>query len=150
MKILCRQIPLTAAILFLSLAAISQKKSAFVSGKVVDENENPLRGVSITILGRQTGISTDDSGHFRLTVPADKAFAIVISHTGYKSEQKNFLLSENEEETVSIRLEKGSNTLTEVIITDKRDRREAGLIRVNPKSILNLPSAVTGVERFSL
>ena len=37
-------------------------------------------------------------------------------------------------------------TLQEVIVTDQRDRREAGLIRPNPKTILNLPSAVTGVE----
>ena len=36
--------------------------------------------------------------------------------------------------------------MQEVVITDQRDRREAGLIRPNPKTILNLPSAVTGVE----
>ncbi len=56
------------------------------------------------------------------------------------------MLNENEEETITIRLEKGDNVLQEVVITDQRDRREAGLIRPNPKTILNLPSAVTGVE----
>lgn len=146
MKIAIRQISLTAAIILLSLLCYSQKKPAFVSGKVIDENENPLPNVSITILGKQTGISTNDSGYFRIKVQAEKAFAIIFSYTGRQTEQKNFLLNENEEETVTIRLERSSNTLQEVIVTDQKDRTEVGLIRPNPKTILNLPSAVTGVE----
>jgi CarboxypepD_reg-like domain/TonB-dependent Receptor Plug Domain len=137
---------ITSLLLLASCIAFSQKKSAFVSGKVVDENENPLSNVSIVILGQSKGITTNDSGYFRIKVTAEKAFAIIFSYTGRKPEQKNFLLNENEEETVTIRLEKGDNVLQEVIITDQRDRREAGLIRPNPKTIINLPSAITGVE----
>jgi hypothetical protein len=113
---------------------------------VVDENENPLPNVSVIILGQSKGIVTNDSGYFRIKVAADKAFAIVFSYAGRKTEQKNFLLNENEEETITIRLEKGERTLQEVVVSDQRDRREAGLIRPNPKTIINLPSAVTGVE----
>lgn len=145
---------LSCLFLFLSLLSFAQTrpaakggKSAYVSGKVIDENENPLQNVSVVILGKQTGIATNDSGHFRLKVPAEKAFAIIFSYTGHREEQKNFLLSENEEEQVTIRLERGSSTvLQEVIVTDQRERTEAGLIRPNPKSILNLPSVTTGVE----
>jgi hypothetical protein len=133
------------ALLFCCLG-FSQKKPAYVSGKVIDENENPLQNVSVVILGRQTGISTNDTGYFRLTVPAEKAFAIHFSYTGYGMEQKNFLLSEDEEEYITIRLERATGVLKEVIVTDQRDRTEAGLIRPNPKSILNLPSVTTGVE----
>src|SRR5213075_1059430 len=53
---------------------------------------------------------------------------------------------ENEEESITVRMDKGEKSLPEVIVTDQRDRREAGLIRPNPKTILNIPSAVTGVE----
>ncbi len=146
MKINCRPILLTATCLLLVLVAFSQKKIAHVSGIVVDENENPLSHVSVTILGKQNGITTNDSGYFRVEVPAEKAFALVFSYSGLRSEQKNFLLSENEEEQVTIRLEKSEIVMQEVIITDQRDRREAGLIKPNPKTVLNLPSAVTGVE----
>ncbi len=146
MKIKGRQILLFITCLFFTCISFSQKKSAFVSGKVVDENENPLPNVSVVILGRQTGITTNDTGYFRLKVPAEKAFAIVFSYTGYSEEQKNFLLNENEEEYITIRLERGSTVLQEVIVTDQRDRTEAGLIRPNPKTILNLPSVTTGVE----
>ncbi|MDF2381054.1 TonB-dependent receptor [Nostoc ellipsosporum NOK] len=128
------------------LPAVAQKNPAFVSGIVLDEEDKPLAGVSVTILGRQTGISTNDSGKFRIQVVPEKAFALVFSHTGFTPEQKNFLLNEGEEESITIQLKKGAEVLSEVVVSDQRDRREAGLIRPNPKTVLNLPSVTTGVE----
>nr|WP_240348047.1 TonB-dependent receptor [Longitalea arenae] len=125
---------------------IAQKKSAWVSGRVVGENEQALANVSVVILGRLKGVSTSDSGTFRLQVPADKAFAIVFSYTGYKTEQRNFLLNEQEEEHVVVRLERGSRELEPVVITDQRQRREAGLVVINPKNAINIPSPTGGIE----
>lgn len=136
----------TLFLLLISTVSFAQKKQAFVSGHVVDDNENALPGVSVLILGRSAGITTNDSGYFRIKAEAGKAFALVFSYTGMQSRQLNFLLSENEEETITVRLEKSTTTLQEVVITDQRDRKETGLIRPNPKTILNLPSAITGVE----
>ena len=66
---------LTALVLSLFfLTASAQKKIAFVSGQVIDENENPLAKVSIVILGKSTGIVTNDSGFFRIKVAAAKSF----------------------------------------------------------------------------
>jgi hypothetical protein len=144
-------LPLVCCFLLIShcllpVVSLAQKKPAYVSGKVLDENENPLANVSVTILGQQKGIATSDSGTFRLKVTAGRAFAIVFSYTGYKSQQKNFLLSENEEETIVIRMERAAKELEEVVVSDQRDRRETGLIRPNPKSVINLPAPVMGVE----
>src|SRR5437868_7895623 len=113
---------------------MAQKKSATVSGKVIDENENPISGVTVTILGKQKGIATSDSGTFRMVVPSDQAFALVFSFSGYKTTQQNFLLNEGEQETVRIRLEPGAGMLEGVVIKDQRERTETGLIRPNPKS----------------
>ena len=92
-------VSLTVNLLFLFILfpvfLFAQKKSAFVSGKVVDENENPLANVSIVILGQSKGITTNDSGYFKITVTADKAFALVFTYTGRKAEQKNFMTSTN-------------------------------------------------------
>jgi hypothetical protein len=143
--LVCCLLPIACCLLPV-VSIFAQKKPAFVSGKVVDETESPLSNVSVLILGQQKGIITNDSGTFRLKVTANRAFAIVFSFTGYKTEQRNFLLSENEEEQMIIRMERGSMTLEEVIITDQRNRTEAGLIRPNPKSVINLPTPVMGVE----
>ncbi|MFM9911649.1 MAG: TonB-dependent receptor [Chitinophagaceae bacterium] len=137
-------------LLFLLIIAgspcIAQKKLAIVSGKVVDENENPLGRVSVVILGRSSGTTTNDSGIFRISVPSDKAFGLVISFLGYKTEQRNFLLSANEEERVVIRLERGSKELEAVVVTDQRQRRETGLVIINPKNAINIPTPGGGIE----
>ena len=75
-------------LLFLCLTATAQKKAAWVSGKVVDENDNPLSSVSVTILGSNArGTVTSDSGTFRLKVQADKPFALIFSYAGYNDKQ---------------------------------------------------------------
>jgi len=131
---------------FFTHSSLAQKKAAFVSGKIFDENEQPLSKVSITILGRQGGLISSDSGSFRIKVPADKAFALVFSFTGYKTEQRNFLLNENEEETIVVRMEKSAQQLKEVVVTDERERKEAGLIKINPKDAINIPAPIGGIE----
>lgn len=127
-------------------ALFAQKKNATISGKVFDEEARSLPRVSVIILGQQKGITTNDSGFFALSVPADKAFALIFSYAGYKNLQQNFILNEGEMETVSIQLERGVNTLQEVVISDNRERTETGLLKPNPKNVINLPSPVTGVE----
>lgn len=122
------------------------RKIAFVSGTVLDEDDEPLPGVSVTILGRQTGITTSDSGTFRIRVAAEKAFALVFSFTGYKTEQRNFLLNDEEQEHVVVRMERGGKALQQVVVSDQRESRETGLIRVNPKNALNIPTPIGGIE----
>ncbi len=137
-------------VLFLPLlfcySAQAQKKAAFISGKVLDENEAALSKVSVIILGKQNGIVTSDSGTFRIKVPADKAFALEFSFTGYRTEQRNFLLNENEQELIVVRLERNTTQLKEVVVTDQRDRKEAGLIKINPKDAINIPTPNGGIE----
>ncbi len=129
-----------------ALSSFSQKKYAWVSGRLVDENENPMQQVSIVILGKNKGIISSDSGFFRIRVPAENAFALVFSHTGYTPVQKNFYLSEEEEEKVSIRLEPLRKTLQTVVVGDDKEHKETGLTRINPKNALVLPSTTGGVE----
>jgi len=133
-------------LLFATLSSSAQKKTASVSGKVIDENEDPVAGTTITILGKQTGILTSDSGTFLIKVPAEKAFALIFSHSGFQQEQKNFYLSEGEQEQLTVKLTRSSKTLETVVITDQKERKETGLIKINPKSAEALPSVTGGVE----
>jgi len=140
------RLPILVLTILLASSSFAQKKSATVSGKIIDENEDPIAQVSVTILGQQKAILTSDSGRFQIKVPADKAFALIFSYSGYKSTQQNFLLNEGEEESVTVRLERNNGIMKEVVVADQRDRTEAGLIKPNPKSVINLPSPTMGVE----
>ncbi|MBP6431603.1 MAG: carboxypeptidase-like regulatory domain-containing protein, partial [Ferruginibacter sp.] len=129
-----------------TLLSSAQKKQAWVSGKVIDDNDNGLSNVSVTLLGKAAGVLSNDSGYFKIKVPADKAIALLFSHSGFKEVQKNFYLSNNEEEKITVKLLRGGKVLETVIVSDERDRKEAGLTKINPKNALVLPSTIGGVE----
>jgi hypothetical protein len=132
--------------LFATLSSSAQRKTAYVSGRVIDENEIPVTGATVTILGKQNGIITSDSGRFRIKVPAEKAFALIFSHADFRDVQKNFYLSEREEEQLTVMLTRNSKTLETVVVNDEKERKETGLIKINPKSVTALPSVTGGVE----
>ena len=137
---------ITFFLLLITVTAFSQTKSAYISGRVIDENNNPVSKASVVILGRQNGLTTNDSGYFRIKVPAGKSFALVFSFTGYNETQKNFYLSTDEEEKVTIQMERGSQTLQTVEVSNEKERTETGLVKINPKNAITLPSTTGGIE----
>ncbi|MCC7379689.1 MAG: carboxypeptidase-like regulatory domain-containing protein, partial [Chitinophagaceae bacterium] len=136
----------TFLLLLSALSLYSQSKSASISGKLVDENDNPISNVSVMILGKTKGITTNDSGYFKIKVAAGRSLALVFSHAGYNEEQRNFFLSEGEEEKITVKLERGSKTLTTVVVGDDKEHTETGLTKINPKTAITLPSTTGGVE----
>ncbi|MGN6296954.1 MAG: TonB-dependent receptor [Ginsengibacter sp.] len=140
------RITIVIFLLLSTLASFCQKKTATVSGKIIDENEDPVAAVTISILGKQTGIQSSDSGRFEIEVPAEKAFALIFSHTGFQEVQKKFYLSPGEEEQLTVRLTRNSKTLETVVISQEKERKETGLIKINPKSAITAPGATGGVE----
>ncbi|WP_455627893.1 carboxypeptidase-like regulatory domain-containing protein [Parabacteroides chinchillae] len=61
---------------------VNQQKT--ISGKVVDENGEPIIGANIVVKGTTIGIITDINGEFTLQVPSDQSI-LEISYIGYKS-----------------------------------------------------------------
>lgn len=75
--------------LFLLFAALPLSAMAEegirISGTVMDNQKEPLIGVSISVDGTTLGTITDLDGHFYLTVP-DKKSKLNISYIGYKTQ----------------------------------------------------------------
>ena len=130
----------------LTISATAQTKFATISGKVVDDNDAPLKNVSIIILGKNSGILSADNGTFSLKVPAQKSLALIFSYTGFADQQKNFFLSNDEIETILIKLKQTGKTLDAVTVGNEKERKETGLIKINPKTAVIIPSTVGGVE----
>lgn len=53
-----------------------------VSGRIVDENNNPLAGASVKLKGTDIGTATDGDGRFTLSIPALQG-NLVISFVGF-------------------------------------------------------------------
>jgi len=140
--------PLCLALLLslVALSAASQRPAAAVTGTVSDNEGRPLRAGTVAILGRTGTMATDTAGRFLLPVPADRPFALVFSHAGFQSRQVSLRLRHGVTDTIDIRLIRDSGRLQEVVVTAPSDRREAGLIRLDPAAVRNLPSVTGGVE----
>jgi hypothetical protein len=135
----------TIIIFFIPFTLFAQIQNAIIKGVVLNNNEIPIANANVLILGKAQGVSTSDSGTFLIKVPIQKAFALIFTHTGYAEVQKNFFLKNGEEINITIHLNEIS-TLDAVTIFDEKERKETGLIKINPQNAISIPSTTGGVE----
>jgi len=107
--------------LFLFVSTLANAQSFSLSGKVVDENKNPLAGASILVKEIKKGTTTDVDGTFRFNLTKGK-YTIEVSFLGYKTLSKKITLSKNEE--TIIELQTGSTVLEEVLVSAVRVNAE--------------------------
>jgi hypothetical protein len=55
-----------------------------ISGRITDENDKPLAGVSIIAKGKNTGTNTLSNGQFSLQVD-DDVTTLIVSYVGYQT-----------------------------------------------------------------
>jgi outer membrane cobalamin receptor len=84
-----------------------------LSGKVVDETNQPLPGASVVVTGTQTGSSTDFDGNFSFESSATSG-NVLVSFVGYESKTVAF---KGTTSLGSISLKPSAETLDEIIIT---------------------------------
>lgn len=137
---------LTIFFLLFFIFVSAQKQTATVSGKVLDENEKPLSGVSVSVLNSDKKASTNDSGFFTIILPAQKPVALVFSFTGFAAVQKNFYLAAGEQERIVILMRAEANQLADVVVKDDRQRVESGRINIDPSRALVNPSPLQSIE----
>ena len=69
---------------------VQDNKSTIVSGKVMDQDKNPLPGVTILLKGTTTGVVTNVDGVFFIMVPDTTAnVEFIISFVGMKTKTVN-------------------------------------------------------------
>ncbi len=106
--------------LFLSAQNVPVINST-VSGKVVDARTTKiLIGATVVIKGTTNGVPTNQQGEFNLITGQKLPFVVVVSYVGYQT--KEVILSDS---TIEIRLEEGSNQLSDVTITSRRRQESA-------------------------
>ena len=55
-----------------TIPAFAQQGGKKITGQVIDENKEPMIGVSILIVGTSTGTVTDFDGNYTLNVPQQR------------------------------------------------------------------------------
>ena len=111
---------------------ISQAQTS-VSGKIVDNNNNPVMGANILVNELSQGTVSDLNGEFILSVSQDPPFNLQISSVGYETQSVS-VTSKNQ--VINITLLEG-NALDEIVVSASR----------SPERIFESPVTI---ERFGI
>lgn len=109
-----------------------------VTGKVLDENNQPLPGATVLVEGTTIGTVTDVEGNFSLTVP-DNA-TLLISYIGYTAQR----MAVGQQSVITVSLEVDSTALDEVLVigygTVKKSDLTGSVGQVGAESLQERPS----------
>jgi iron complex outermembrane receptor protein len=122
---------LFAFVLFTGLISYSQTT---ISGKVTDQNGQPIPGANVVITGKAVGAVTDFDGLFTLNTSETPPFQLTITSLGYTSATAE-VTSNNQK--INISLNEQETLLDEIVVSASR----------TPERIFESP---VSVERFGL
>ena len=106
--------------------SIAQAQILKISGKVVNERNEPLPGVSIK-LGNGTGTTTNVDGQFDLSLQTQKKYELTFSIVGYVTKTiSDVEVISNQHNELNVVLQTSSKDLKNIVITATRSnvRRE--------------------------
>jgi TonB-linked SusC/RagA family outer membrane protein len=111
-----------------------------VTGRVTDEQQKPLPGVSVSISGTKVGTVTDANGNYRLTIPeANAGGTLSFSFVSYTTQQVPIA----GKTAINVSLVPSSKNLNEVVVVGYGTQTKASLTgavnQVTSKDIENKP-----------
>ena len=110
---------------FVVISLTTFAQTGNISGKVVDESNQPLPGASVMISGTQIGTQTDPNGNYRLTGVNYGNVSVTVKFIGYNDLTKKIQLN-SATATIDFQLAPAAGNLSEVVVigygtTTKKD-----------------------------
>ena len=121
------------------------QKTGMITGRVNDENNNPVELVNVSIFGDPGGTSSAADGSYSLQIPASKQLKIVFSFIGFKTDTAYVKVSAGEKLRVNRTILSTATELGSIVIED-RHIRNTNLIRIDARTVNALPTASGGIE----
>lgn len=116
-----------------NLLSMSNQEKLTITGKVIDNANEPLTGVTVIIKGTSTGTVTDANGNYK--IEASTGDIIVFSFIGMKS--KEFTVGS--EKIINVTLESDNQNIDELVVIGYGVTRKS-----------DLTGAVSGVKKESI
>jgi TonB-linked SusC/RagA family outer membrane protein len=113
---------LLSVMLLVALVATAQTRP--ITGRVTDEQGNPVEGASVVVKGTTSGTAADAQGNFRIS--AKTGDVLVISATNFGTREFSVTASTS---TVNASLSRGTAVIDEVVVTAlgiQRQRKDLG------------------------
>jgi TonB-linked SusC/RagA family outer membrane protein len=118
---------------------IAQLMEVTVSGKVTDDNGDPLPGASVTVAGTTTGTVTDIDGNYTITVP-DGA-TLIFSYIGFEAMR----VAVDNRSQIDVTLKIDAKSLEEVVVvgygTQKKSLVTGAISSIDEKELTTISSS---------
>lgn len=133
-------------IVLLTLCGMLNAMGAKVTGLVLDEQDQPLPGATVSVKGTKAGAVTDIEGQF--TIEGQPGQVLVVSYVGFQPSETKIPASGN----VTIVLKESSSALDEVVVVGvsmKKSDLTGSVSRVDSdvlteKPVTNINDAIAG------
>lgn len=96
---------------------VEHTKTRLVSGKVVDNNHEPLPGVTVIVIGIPMAVTTDVNGNYELELPAGTNATITYSFIGMEEQKREVSAKFTGTKLPLTVLKEDSKQLGEVVVT---------------------------------
>ena len=106
-----------------AIPAFAQQGGKKMTGQVIDENKEPMIGVSILIVGTSTGTVTDFDGNYTLNVPKDSK-ELQFSYVGYETKVIAIPANGN---VLNVQMKSDSQVLSDVVVIGYGTQRKSDL-----------------------
>ena len=107
---------LLSIIIFTALSSAG-KGPVKVSGLVIDQDNEPLKFVTVKVQGKALGTTTGLDGRYTLTCPETDTLRLVFSCIGYE-ESRRRLIDPSGEVTVNVKMSTATYALGALEVTD--------------------------------
>ncbi|HEX6847797.1 MAG TPA: SusC/RagA family TonB-linked outer membrane protein [Chitinophagaceae bacterium] len=140
MKSAVSKLWLLIAFLLCSATAWSQVKK--ISGRITDEENKPLSGVSILVKGKTTGTQTSASGEY--SIEASEGDVLVFSHTSFTAQE----ITVGASDVIDVSLKAEAAGLGEVVVvgygTQSRRNITSSIAKLDKQVLANAPRSNVG------
>ncbi|GAA4748212.1 SusC/RagA family TonB-linked outer membrane protein [Flavisolibacter ginsenosidimutans] len=96
---------------FLLLSSVFVQAQVSVSGKVTDETNKPIEGVTVQVNGAKTSTLTRADGSFQITVPSGNA-RLIFSSVGFERQE----VAVNNQAIINVPLQSTNSALQDVVV----------------------------------
>ena len=105
-------------------AAQQQVKTSQVTGMVTDATNQPLIGVTVSLVDGSERSVTDVDGMFRINVPSDKKSSLEFNYIGFKKK----IVEVSGAKLLNVVLEEDAGEMEEVVVTGYSSQKKASII----------------------
>ena len=111
-----------------------------VRGKITDQNNDPLPGANVQVMGTTTGASSNAEGFYTISVPNAES-SLIFSFIGYKSQQ----IPVGNQSEINVSMKADEAVLDEVLVigygTQSRETVTTAITKVDNKALQSIPYA---------